>query len=117
MTYYNRDGSPCGDVMEWARDFEANDRHVGLTKVTDTARSVTVSTVFLGLDHSFGSGPPLIFETMTFEDGSTDEDQDRYTTEDQARAGHAAMVAKVAATMNNPLVQDMDHPIVQETDR
>lgn len=26
-----------------------------------------VSTVFLGLDHQFGKGPPLIFETMVFD--------------------------------------------------
>lgn len=25
-----------------------------------------VSTVFLGLDHSYGTGPPLLFETMVF---------------------------------------------------
>lgn len=28
-----------------------------------------VSTVFLGLDHSFGEGRPLWFETMVFKDG------------------------------------------------
>ena len=107
--YFNRDGSPCGDVLEWAREFETSDRHVGLTQVTDRARSIRVSTVFLGLDHGFGSGPPLIFETMTFpDDDLLEEDCERYATEDQAHAGHAAMVAKVAATMDNPLIQEVE---------
>ena len=60
-----------------------------------------VSTVHLGLDHSFGQGPPLIFETMVFPcdaDGHvtswSEEDCDRYSTEAGALAGHAAMVEK-----------------------
>jgi hypothetical protein len=28
--------------------------------------NVWVSTVFMGLDHRFGQGPPLLFETMAF---------------------------------------------------
>ena len=50
--------------------------------------------VFLGLDHSFGSGPPLLFETMVF-GGPLDEEMDRYTTWDEAEAGHKAMVKRV----------------------
>ena len=59
--------------------------------------SVTVSTVWLGMDHSFGDGPPLIFETMVF-GGELDQECDRYTTEEQAQQGHAAMVARVQRT-------------------
>lgn len=58
-----------------------------------------VSTVFLGLDHQHGDGPPLLWETMIFGDGpvpwaSGDEQeyQDRYTSADDARAGHAETV-------------------------
>lgn len=29
-------------------------------------KDLWVSTVFLGLDHSFGGGPPILFETMIF---------------------------------------------------
>ena len=55
-----------------------------------------VSTVWLGLDHGFHGGKPIIFETMVFDKEGTGEDldQDRYTTEQQAREGHAAMVKK-----------------------
>jgi hypothetical protein len=48
---------------------------------------VYVSTVFLGLDHSFGEGPPQLFETMIF-GGEHDEYQERYSTWDEAEAGH-----------------------------
>ena len=46
-----------------------------------------VSTVFLGLDHAFDGGTPLLFETMIF-GGEHDEYQERYATWDEAEAGH-----------------------------
>lgn len=47
-----------------------------------------VSTIWLGLDHSFCSdGPPLIFETMVFGDGGPLE-QERYSSEADAVRGH-----------------------------
>jgi hypothetical protein len=87
--------------MTWARWFEAASRTPG-ENGEPTARHVAhddlpngrVSTVFLGLDHSHGlGGPPLWFETMVFI-GSESVDTDRYTTWDEAAAGHAAMLAK-----------------------
>jgi len=61
-----------------------------------------ISTVWLGLDHRFrGDGPPLIFETMVFGDGGGDMsgiDQRRWSTEDEARRGHAEIVTLVRAT-------------------
>ncbi len=54
-----------------------------------------VSTVLLGLDHSFG-GPPLIFETMVFP--SSDEfleiDVASYATKEEALEGHDRMCLK-----------------------
>ena len=55
-----------------------------------------VSTVWLGLDHSFGEGPPLIFETMVF--GGEDDFryyQVRYATEEEAIEGHEEAIKKV----------------------
>lgn len=50
---------------------------------------ITVSTVYLGIDHSFtGDGPPLIYETMIF-GGELHEEQARYSTREQALEGHA----------------------------
>lgn len=53
-----------------------------------------VSTVFMGLDHSWDGGPPVLWETMVF-GGALDGEQERYCSEDEALAGHAAMVARV----------------------
>ncbi len=55
---------------------------------------VYISTVFLAIDHSFGDGPPLLFETMVF-GGELDQSQERYSTWDEAEAGHKAWVERV----------------------
>jgi hypothetical protein len=111
--YYNRDGTPIPDAMEWARQFEGtSSRRVARTKVTDAAdpsKSFDVSTVFIGLDHGFGDGPPLIFESMTFAEGdSMDEMCERYSTETQARQGHTLMVVEVAKDCIDPIVMDIE---------
>jgi len=88
--YYARTGEPM-TLKEWATTFEADDNHVG----DDTVKGVRVSTVYLGLDHSFGmGGPPLIFETMVF-GGPHDQHTARYATEEQARDGHARVLAAI----------------------
>ena len=54
-----------------------------------------VSTVFLGLDHSFTPGAePVLFETMVF-GGDMDQEQDRCCTYDQAVEMHKRMCEKV----------------------
>ena len=58
-----------------------------------------LSTVFLGIDHSFftrGIGPPLLFETMVF-GGPFSDEQWRWTTYDEAEAAHAQIVERLAA--------------------
>jgi len=83
------DGEPVveRDLMTWARWFERANRRVAETFVG----KARVSSVFLGIDHSFGSGPPLIFETMIF-GGRHDQYQARYSTRLEAERGHAAAV-------------------------
>ena len=76
------------DLITWAKWFEAADRHVAKTAVND---DINVSTVFLGLDHSFGDGLPLLYETMIF-GGEHDQYQARYSTWEQAKAGHERAV-------------------------
>lgn len=97
MTYPNDkwilDGKtpvPCNDLMEWAKSMESANRIVA----KDTVGDVRVSTVFLGLDHSFGGPSPLLFETMIF-GGPHDGYQERYTFWDDAEAGHAKALAMV----------------------
>jgi hypothetical protein len=59
-----------------------------------------VSTVWLGLDHGWHTAgtdnPILIFETMVFNgEDFVDEYMDRYTTEEEALAGHERITAMV----------------------
>jgi hypothetical protein len=79
------------DYETWARWFEqgVDGRRVAHTILP----SCEISTIFLSLDHQFGQGPPLLFETMVF-GGSLDQECDRYSTWAEAEAGHAAMVRK-----------------------
>lgn len=56
---------------------------------------VDVSTVFLCLDHGWvEDGPPVLFESMIF-GGEYDQFCERYCTLDEARAGHARIVAAI----------------------
>lgn len=53
----------CADLLKWARSMQET-RIVAQTAVTD---EVMVSTIFLGIDHSYTEGgPPILFETMVF---------------------------------------------------
>ena len=81
---------PVDDILKWAKSFENQDRRVAKTMIG----KVRVSTVFLGIDYSFGEGPPLLFETMVF-GGALDQEEDRYCTWEQAETGHKKMVEKV----------------------
>lgn len=94
MSYYDRAGNPISSDG-WLKTF--GDNRVAKTTVGD----VEVSTVWLGIDHQYGDGPPLIFETMVF-DGPLDQECERYSTEEQAKAGHEAMVARVRADQLEP---------------
>ena len=88
--YYGWQGEPI-TADEWARLF-ADERHIG----DDDIDAVHVSTVWMGIDHGCGDGPPLIFETMIF-GGEHDQECWRYATEQQARAGHARIVEAIRA--------------------
>lgn len=74
------------NLLKWGKWMGGADRLV--------ARTGKVSTVFLGLDHAFGNGPPILFETLVF-GGKHDGECERYSTWDEAVAGHARFVAKV----------------------
>jgi hypothetical protein len=85
--YLNEDKSYTScDVMKWCDQFENMERHVA-DEVIDGFR---VSTVWLGLDHNYGDGEPLLFETMIF--GKSDSYDEiymkRYSTWEEAEEGH-----------------------------
>jgi hypothetical protein len=107
VDWYDREGRPLS-LEEAGRLFADFDyKRVDLTEVGP----YVVSTVWMGMDHSFMEGPPQIFETMVFTSsewsdveriGLQDIDCVRYATESEARAGHQDMVALIRATTIEP---------------
>jgi len=93
----NGDPVPEPDLLKWAEWLEgASSQRV---VAQDNVGEVLVSTVFLGLNHSFTDGPPILYETMIF-GGNHDSYQDRYRNKVAAAAGHDRAMA---------LVRDSDH--------
>lgn len=70
-------------LIEWGEFFQTHDRIVAKTLVGNA----NISTVFLGIDHNWGDGPPLLFETMIF-GGVHDDYQVRSSTWRQAEYEH-----------------------------
>lgn len=92
MIYYDKNGTPLTpDEYVALLTREGQDyRRVAET----TLAKAWVSTVWLGINHQYGSGPPLIFETMVFPnaDNLTEEYCDRYSTLQEALEGHQKAV-------------------------
>jgi|SRR3990167_1170054 len=82
-------------LTEWGKWFQTA-RKKRIVKQVTLLNGYYLSTVFLGLDHSFGRGKPLLFETMVFisKDNLDEQDRARYTTWKEAEKGHAEMVKK-----------------------
>jgi hypothetical protein len=90
---------PCPDLLEWGRWFENTGKRVlARTRVDDQTE---VSTVFLGLDHNWGDGRPILWETLVF-GGPLDGEMYRYETRLQAQRGHDEMVEKCKAATAKP---------------
>ena len=87
-------GNPIAepDLIKWAQWFEKSERSVAQEQIGESG----ISTVFLGLDHSFSEcGSPILWETMVF-GGKLDQEQDRCGgSREQAEAMHARMVERV----------------------
>lgn len=90
---------PCFDPSTWS--VSRRDKVVG----RDQFGAVVISTVFLGMDHSFSGGTPVLFETMIF-GGEYDGYQERYCTWDEAERGH-----QVACELVNKTAIDRDRKL------
>lgn len=89
--YYDKYGKPL-ELMEWAMLFEDfKYKRIDLTKLWWGGR---VSTVWLGLDHNFSGGTPIIFESMLFGIRGYSTDEVRYSGLADARNGHIKLVEK-----------------------
>ena len=102
MNYILVDGEPVAepDILKWAQWYETHrfDWHLS----DALAESVQVSTAFLSLDHNFGaSGKPVLWESMVF-GGELAGECERYTSQADAIAGHAAMCQRVRDALPRP---------------
>lgn len=77
-------------------DFDPKNKIVRQEDVEQNGNMYFVSTIDLGLDYRFGSGPPLYFETMIFNAGSFKELYcQRYSTKEEALRGHEELIKKI----------------------
>lgn len=94
------DGEPvaCQNTLAWAVWRGANQEATQLAMdFAGDSTNVSISTVFLGIDHNWwDDGPPLLWETMVF-GGPFDLTGRRYATRAEALIGHAEVVAQVRA--------------------
>lgn len=91
---------PEPDVLKWAAWFQDNRRVLK----HDRFGRVLVSTVFLGLDHSFSFEEnevkePVLWESMIFK-GKHADTQERYTSQRAALEGHQQLVMTVLSDLS-----------------
>lgn len=107
IRYYDWDGKQITlrQSLEM-RSAPGYDPHVGSDYI-DPEKKIWVSTVHLPMDHRLGrEGPPLIFETMVFDQRENctrpwhDLVCDRYSTREQAEAGHRGTVEEFTVLYN-----------------
>ena len=70
-----------------------NSAHEDRWRIQDTINGCLVSTVFLGVNHRFESGRPILYETMIFS-GDDSLYQERYFTRGEAISGHKMALEK-----------------------
>lgn len=121
--YYDRAGNPITNA-EWLSNYSKKDRRVASTTLPG---GYLVSTVWLGLNHQYGDGLPLIFETMVFPCDAAGKvtswgelDAARYSTEADAIAGHERIVGEFKtrpSTRTDADVEDDHRAIAEESGR
>jgi len=96
--YYDKDGLPIS-MYSWGLLMENPTYRV--VKQETLVDNRWVSTVWLGIDHSFGGKKKLLFETMVFDhEGGGDSGGDilecfRWSTLAEAQKGHATIVEEL----------------------
>jgi hypothetical protein len=87
----NNEPVPIEDMITWVTGYSRMDRVVG----RDQIDRITISTVFLGLDHNYsGVGGPVLWETMVF-GGCMNGDMHRYRSHADAVSGHREVLSMV----------------------
>ena len=122
-----KEPKPVYDLFEWAMWMEENRLKRRLAK-TVFEEKYEISTVFLGLNHRFGEGDPLLFETMTFgyhkkakeffglkfhklEVDWGGDYMHRYSTYDDALGGHRAVCALLEIEVKLGIMLDYERNV------
>jgi hypothetical protein len=106
MRYYILDhaGEPvgCDDVTVWGAWMHTDEN---IIVAQEDVGDLLVSTVFLGLDHAFGGGAPILWETIVFGSGGTSLDgyPRRYRGRLEALKGHVDALAEAYKATRPPL--------------
>lgn len=89
---YDRQARPIS-FEEWSTAIEGP-LELRVVQRDALANGLLVSTVWVGLNMNYADpdGAPLIFETLVFAPGGMELDGERWSTEEEARAGHARYV-------------------------
>lgn len=87
--YVLKDGKPVSvDASACSEWMETANRTLRRREFIINGEKVSVSTVFLGLNHSYHRNTaPILWETMIF-GGNHDQEQWRYSSEAEAIKGH-----------------------------
>lgn len=103
------------DTLTWARWHEDWDNRSVKQTYTEHYH---ISTVCLGIDHGWGKGRPVLFETMVFgknvvsiktrQGSGIEHDQERYCTWEEAEKGHDQMVRRVLEFEQGQSSQEKD---------
>jgi hypothetical protein len=110
-----RKGARPSDLLEIGVVMQSPQRIIA----KDCVGPIRVSTVFLCTNHSFGEGPPVLWETMLFSDGGDcdvaaflgmgygpddamylGQEQWRYRSRKEAAEHHAKLVGMLRAGLN-----------------
>jgi hypothetical protein len=89
---------PESNIRKWGTWMQNGEQRRVAWDVLESG--VKVSTVFLGLDHGWDGGPPVLWETMVF-GGPHDEYQERYTSLAAEKEGHKRALQLAADTESN----------------
>ncbi len=90
---------PCQDLTEWAKWIGSTKGFAKRFVKDETIDGIRVSTIFLGMDHRFAEGDPILWETMLFAEADghyLHQYQDRCGgTREQAEAMHEKAKQKI----------------------
>lgn len=95
----DKDKKPYGVTLEESLKLY-EDFDMKITQQDRINDEIRVSTVFLGFNHApLGSGTPILWETMIF-GGQHSEYQERYTSHEDALAGHQRALELVKSSLH-----------------